>query len=578
MAIGILLDSHTLRAYAVNPADKYQVELLKDIWKGPASSNPRSFNEMNGKLYFTAKTWDYGYELWVTDGTTEGTYMVKDIYFDYLDSEPYGMTVFRDKLYFIATSEDEGRELWVSDDTSEGTELFMDFNQNGPSNLFDLNVVGDQLFFLANDGEHGQELWVTNGTVDGTYMVKDINTLVDNYGRPGTSNILQMAELNEKVYFSARDNTHGRELWTSDGTLDGTYMVADINPNGDSLGNPDPNSIWFTPLNGKLIFPANDNQYGEEWWSTDGTEIGTKRFTDVGRYWHSDFIQCVSPTCTTVMNNELYFSGAFEDSQGYYGQELWKTDGTAQGTLMVKDINVGGSDSLPRDLVVLDEKLIFSANDGSSRSLWISNGTAEGTSELCPLSWPSDLLMFDGNVIFHSDDNLWITDGTTEGTTEIHYGFSTICNGCGLGKVLGDKLIFMAATAELGGELYVLSPKPTSPTDNPTTNNPTTQNPTTTSPTDSTTTINPTTENPTATSPTTTSPTTTSPETVPPNKAFSLGGNNANIPCSLEEYECGSTYTGCIMHIYRPATGDCVDICAYFISFRLALGWQCGPC
>ena len=77
-----------------------------------------------------------------------------------------------------------------------------------------------------------------------------------------------------------------------------------------------------------------------------------------------------------VMNNELYFNA----NDGNNGYELWKSDGTASGTVMVKDINIGGSDSFPQHLTVVGNTLYFDANDGTNgNELWKSDGTASGT-------------------------------------------------------------------------------------------------------------------------------------------------------------------------------------------------------
>ena len=63
--------------------------------------------------------------------------------------------------------------------------------------------------------------------------------------------------------------------------------------------------------------------------------------------------------------------------------------------------------------------------------------------------------------------------------------------------------------------------------------------------------------------------------TVQPRVA-SLGGSLASS-CQVPEYECGSVYKGYTMH-KTTTDGQCISKCAYFISFRINLGWACGPC
>lgn len=81
---------------------------------------------------------------------------------------------------------------------------------------------GYKAYFSAIDGDHGEELWVTDGTIEGTRMVKDIN--------PGlaTSDIQWLTRFNDKVVFTANDGENGYEPWISDGTEAGTHMLKDI--------------------------------------------------------------------------------------------------------------------------------------------------------------------------------------------------------------------------------------------------------------------------------------------------------------------------------------------------------------
>jgi len=78
----------------------------------------------------------------------------------------------------------------------------------------------------------------------------------------------------------------------------------------------------------------------------------------------------------TNVNGTLYFSA----STPTYGIEPWKSDGTAAGTQLVKDILPGSDGSGPTDLTNVNGTLFFAARDGvHGPELWKSDGTAAGT-------------------------------------------------------------------------------------------------------------------------------------------------------------------------------------------------------
>ena len=80
-----------------------------------------------------------------------------------------------------------------------------------------------------------------------------------------------------------------------------------------------------------------------------------------------------------MFNGEIYFSA----DDGTAGRELWKSDGTDSGTVMVKDINTtaAGSASLPRWFTIFPDGLMyFRATDGTNgNELWRTDGTDAGT-------------------------------------------------------------------------------------------------------------------------------------------------------------------------------------------------------
>jgi ELWxxDGT repeat protein len=183
--------------------------MVKDITPGPDTLVPGQLVAYGGKLFFGGDDGTNGEELWVSDGTEGGTYMVKDIH----PSESSRPQRFREsggKLFFQATDDSTGAELWVIeviDGTPQEPEMVKDINPEGPSSSPTiLTDVNGTLFFVANDGQKGVELWKSDGTESGTDIVKDI--MPDD----GHSHPRDLVNLNDVLIFTAIDETNGRAL------------------------------------------------------------------------------------------------------------------------------------------------------------------------------------------------------------------------------------------------------------------------------------------------------------------------------------------------------------------------------
>jgi ELWxxDGT repeat protein len=75
----------------------------------------------------------------------------------------------------------------------------------------------------------------------------------------------------------------------------------------------------------------------------------------------------------TVLGTTLYFSA----NDGVNGYELWKSDGTTNGTTLDANINAGSNGSEPSEMIVFNNALYFAAEDGlTGRELWRSYGVA----------------------------------------------------------------------------------------------------------------------------------------------------------------------------------------------------------
>lgn len=405
--------------------------LFKDI--NPTSSSfPANFQLWQNTLYFTANDVVHGIELWRSDGTADGTVLVKDIRPDAASGEPDQLIVFNNRLYFGATSDGfgagrTGYELWQSDGTADGTTLFKDIHPNGSSYPTALTVVDSFFYFIAEDST-GRQLWRSDGSAGGTTAVTNLSAGVGGHelflfnnelyftaddgatghelwkssGAPGNATLVKdiqsgnagsiptsFATLNGVLYFSADDGVHGQELWRSDGTTGGTTLIKDLNPTGDGV---DPDAFDYTfrlvAFNGALYFTADDGVLGAELWKTDGTVNGTVLVRDL--YATPDFPEFgdSNPNELTVFNNMLLFAAEGINQ----GIELWQSDGTTAGTVLFKELNpqpytyVGGHGA-PAAFFAYNSLLYFQASDGSHGvELWRSDGTPTGTAQFIDLN------------------------------------------------------------------------------------------------------------------------------------------------------------------------------------------------
>lgn len=383
---------------------------------------------VGGVVVFRA--WDgiHGSELWRTDGTPEGSWILKDICPGDCSSTPWEFSLpIRGYVYFEAADGDHGRAIWRTDGTAEGTELAWDLPVGGRSADRDFTAffpreLGDSVFFVGDDGINGAELWRSDGEPGGALeMVADI--------RPGPegSQPASLFVVEDTLYFTADDGVVGRELWRTDGTAGGTRMVKDVCEGLQGCFwteqvDPPAGSWIFAAMGDELLFVTQGHPaYPDALWITDGTDAGTRRIPGI------------------ETRNTLFPFRAGDDavllaaSNGDLDVELWRTDGTTAGTYEVIDLNTEGSGSTPRVLAASPEWVYFSAYESiHGRELWRTDGTAAGTEMVRDLRPGSDSGI-DFNffpliaereselVFFPADDGVagsepWRSDGTTAGT------------------------------------------------------------------------------------------------------------------------------------------------------------------
>jgi ELWxxDGT repeat protein len=174
----------------------------------------------------------------------------------------------------------------------------------------------------------------------------------------------------------------------------------------------------------------------------------------------------VGTTASAAFHGLTYFSGR-TDATGY---ELWVTDGTPVGTHLVAEVAPGSASASPDHLVVLGDRLYFTANGGGGNEWWSTDGTASGTVMAVDIftgpgsSTPTQPTLVGNRLYFTAYEpvhgrELWVTDGNPGGTTIA----ADVLAGAESSSPreltsLGDRLVYSASAPEGVGKPWVTIP------------------------------------------------------------------------------------------------------------------------
>jgi ELWxxDGT repeat protein len=432
-------------------------------------TNFSNISLFDNKLYFT-NNFSNGFEPWVSDGTSSGTFQLGDLNPGSASSSAYEFKKFDNKVYFRAAINNQ-EHLFETNGTQQGTTSLFTSNYlnlhnfvkrnnevfaSSNSRLIKLNlssqtqiqllpfivnslqtfVLNNEVYFLfivqnQNTNKNDLQLWKYDGA--NTVLIKTLQSDL------GVFASLKMWQSQSRVFFEIQfiiTNSPFNsffEVWSTDGSTSGTVKITDLNP---TISNR--NISGAIGLMGDFFyFGAYNDKVGYELFKTDGTEANTKLTMNYNKKimgsWPNTFFE---------FNNKAYFMA----DNNLNGRQLWSSDGTLEGTkqefgwhISISNYNTnlaGSMYNFSKDFGVLGDKLIYV--NPNSQKLFAYNATTQTDTELKNYQFLfqpfsdgytakryTSLTKLNNEFIFADNlQYLWKTDGTTSGTTNF-YSFAS---------------------------------------------------------------------------------------------------------------------------------------------------------
>lgn len=393
--------------------------------------------------------------------------------------------------YFWVTRTESSIELWRTDGTSHGTYLLKHFKGPSYTSLIDFenhldpqNELQGNIFFWVDDGQQGEELWQSDGTIQGTKLVVDatreIQSIKDGsipnisfttltphehalyFSRPSISTndlnakssirLWKVTAQKAEVLYETPEitNTYNFHLlglydhqliWVAPNEADNTLELWRLKPSTKTpekiYAFPRENDLSFLEAlyfhQGKFYFCFGVYQNRQEIWSTDFSTQGTQLLTTFKKIPHE--YQAISPKMFAFAGRLYIFNLDIVRPEA-----LWVTDGSPQGThplvtapsAMYMGDAGGAWANTPEFYNVVNDKLVFitfASNDKSSKLWSLSAAQPEKAELLGEFADPILLKPLNNNASFLqfiNGNERWQTDGTKKGTKRLSLNQSGI--------------------------------------------------------------------------------------------------------------------------------------------------------
>lgn len=428
--------------------------LLKDVRAGSSGSAiTEILPTVAGSTFFTADDNGRGDKgLWSTDGTAGGTVKLKLAYPGYSTYNASMLTAFGTNKVFFAGDNIVGYgEVWTSNGTQAGTTPIERYEPKNsitiPPVMGAVSYKENVVYAVYTNNNHIQ-LKTTAGS----------NTLIHDFGGGKIySRIDLMQSVGSHVLFTYRESdlVGSSSIWASDGTV--AYQVANL---GALPGSPSTYAVTssFIPAGNSIYFVAANNK-GSSLFQFDISSPPNAQVTQVKFLGNS-----------VVLNKEFAVIGSsiyFVADDNVHGKELWKSNGRADGTSMVADVNPGIAASNPGNLTVMNNKLYFTATgdidkDGQANEtvLYSYNGAiltpvyqlSPNSSNVSGIAVCNNTLLF--SLYNATGSEIWVSDGVNAHMQLADINPGSASSSPTLFKTVGNAVYFKANDGTHGQELF----------------------------------------------------------------------------------------------------------------------------
>ncbi len=325
---------------------------LSELPSGAAPVNPRWFTPFNGRVFFVAGDAERGVELWSTDGSSRGTTRFADLVPGNASSSPEFLVVSGGRLWFTAELADTGRVFWHTDGLTP------------PVAVTGVPAPSAQQGLLAPQAFAGGVTLATSASAGGPLYLVGVGGPVRL--TPEDGSIIHMNTSTAPVvvpgsgggpgtlYFTGQQTqpSLGQELFAATAAPSSARLVADVSAGvGSSLARP------LAPLPGGRLLLAATSGADRELYASDGTAQGTVLLRDLNQ-------NAASANPSRVFAGDTPDQIAFTSDSTAYGRELFRTDGTSAGTVPIVEVLPGSAGR--RRWVYRADNVWFSAYEGDS--------------------------------------------------------------------------------------------------------------------------------------------------------------------------------------------------------------------